>query len=381
MTAQNTSLVSTLFISIIKAENPVPIYCGMVDLSSDSVTNTARQEGIYAPGDYVFYSGNSNDDSNDDYIYGNIYEWNGSSWEMSNTSAHTFGAMEDLVASADSGAETTPFQIIRNLIVSNLVADSLSIGNANIKEKLTVDRISGKDENGIGFELTKDGISATKRDENGNIVSSWEFRSDGSGSILNLDVLGKLVASSINHEALITQSATAFGESGQKSYQKDFPKDLWSRSKMHQRIVSAGSYSDSVMRTMTSVSGASYGSKTIAKIGFARSSLLPDNVLSNTEAETEGSLQFGIYKRSYGVSAGSRHTKLAKKTNNFGFPVYVDAAWSLSGNWNWQEMYIYDTGRRCISMTRMVRKCTPTTQKIMARTTTISSSLLDIHSR
>ena len=62
VTAQNTSLVSTLFISIIKAENPVPIYCGMVDLSSDSVTNTARQEGIYAPGDYVFYSGNSNDE-------------------------------------------------------------------------------------------------------------------------------------------------------------------------------------------------------------------------------------------------------------------------------------------------------------------------------
>ena len=339
VTAQNTSLVSTLFISIIKAENPVPIYCGMVDLSSDSVTNPARQEGIYAPGDYVFYGGNSNES----YIYGNIYEWNGSSWEMSNTSAHTFGAMEDLVDSADSGAETTPFQIISNLIVSRLVGDYLTIRNANIKEKLTVDKISGKDENGIGFELTKDGISATKRDENGNIVSSWEFRSDGSGSILNLDVLGKLVASSINHEALITQSATAFGESGQKSYQKDFPKDLWSRSKMHQRIVSAGSYADSVMRAMTSVSGASYGGKTIAKIGFARSSLLPDNVLSNTEAETEGSLQFGIYKRSYGVSAGSRHTKLAKKTNNFGFPVYVDAAWSLSGNWNWQEMYIYDT--------------------------------------
>ena len=339
VTAQNTSLVSTLFISIIKAENPAPIYCGMADLSSDPVTNPARQEGIYAPGDYVFYSGNSNES----YIYGNIYEWNGSSWEMSNTSAHTFGAMEDLVGSADSGAETTPFQIISNLIVSRLVGDYLTIRNANIKEKLTVDKISGKDENGIGFELTKDGISATKRDENGNIVSSWEFRSDGSGSILNLDVLGKLVASSINHEALITQSATAFGESGQKSYQKDFPKDLWSRSKMHQRIVSAGSYADSVMRAMTSVSGASYGGKTIAKIGFARSSLLPDNVLSNTEAETEGSLQFGIYKRSYGVSAGSRHTKLAKKTNNFGFPVYVDAAWSLSGNWNWQEMYIYDT--------------------------------------
>ena len=62
VTAQGTSLVSTLFISIIKADNPVPIYCGKVDLSSDSVTNTARQEGIYAPGDYVFYSGNSNDD-------------------------------------------------------------------------------------------------------------------------------------------------------------------------------------------------------------------------------------------------------------------------------------------------------------------------------
>ena len=339
LTEQGTSLLSTLFISIIKAENPVPIYCGMVDLSSDSTTNPARKEGIYAPGDYVFYSGSSNDD----YVYGNIYEWDGESWAISNTGSHTFGALEDLVQAASKDSSTTPFQIIKNLIASNIVGDSLSIRNANIAEKLTVDNISGKDENGIGFELTKDGISATRRDENGKIVSSWEFRSDGSGSILNLDVLGNLIASAINHEALITQSATAFGDNGQTSYQKTFPKDLWSRSKMHQKIVSESTYSDSIMRTMTAVSGASYGGKALAKIGIARASLLPDNVISNTEAETVGSLQFGIYKRSYSVTAGSRHEKLAMKTNNFGFPVYVDATWSLTGNWNWQEMYIYGT--------------------------------------
>ena len=338
VTAQSTSLVSTLFISIIKAENPVPIYCGMADLSAETVTNPARQEGVFALGDYVFYSG----ESNDDYIYGNIYEWNGSSWEMSNTGAHTFGALEDLTAAASKESSTTPFQIIKNLITSTLVSDNLEVRNANVKDKLTVDKISGKDENGIGFELTKDGISATKRDEDGNIISSWELRSDGSGTLQNLSVLGKLIASAINHEALITQDATAFGSSQQTVYQKTFAKDLWSRSKLHSAIMAAIGNNASEARMMTAVSGASYGGNALAKIGFARADLL-DNVLSDTEAETVGSLKFGIYQRSYGVSAGSRHEKLAMHTNAFGFPVYVDAYWSLSGNWNWQEMYVYGT--------------------------------------
>ena len=334
VTAQSTSLVSTLFISVIKAENPVPIYCGMVDLSSDSVTNHARQEGIYAPGDYVFYSGNSNES----YLYGNIYEWNGSSWEMSNTSAHTFGAMEDLVDSADSGAETTPFQIISNLIVSRLVGDYLTIRNANIKEKLTVDKISGKDENGIGFELTKDGISATKRDENGNIVSSWEFRSDGSGSIQNLNILGKLIASSINHEALITQSATAFGESGQKSYQKDFPKDLWSRSKMFSRIQSLGV--NGCPMNMEEVSGASYGGKTITKIGLSFSDL-PFTDTPRTNTSTDSSIMYGTYSGSFGVAAGGSYAPIGSLVNNTERDCFIEAKGSLNGSMNYLKLEIY----------------------------------------
>ena len=337
-TAQGATLSASLYISIDKQESPAPIYCGMVNLVSDAVTNPARQEGVFALGDYVFHSG----ESNDDYIYGNIYEWNGSSWEMSNTGAHTFGALEDLTAAASNKSSTTPFQIIKNLIASTLVSDNLEVRNANVKDKLTVDKISGKDENGIGFELTKDGISATKRDENGNIISSWELRSDGSGTLQNLSVLGKLIASAINHEALITQDATAFGSSQQTVYQKTFAKDLWSRSKLHAAIIAAIGNNASEARMMTAVSGASYGGNALAKIGFARADLL-DNILSDTEAETVGSLKFGIYQRSYGVSAGSRHEKLAMHTNNFGFPVYVDAYWSLSGNWNWQELYVYGT--------------------------------------
>lgn len=327
----------TLPVSIFREEMPSPIYCGTVDLSAGTPPNPARQEGMYAQGDYVLHSGNSDED----YVYGNIYEWDGKTWQMSNTAEHTFGALEDLVASVSKGSSTSPFQIIRNLIASSIVSESLSVRNANITEKLTVDKISGKDGDGVGFELTRDGISATKKDDEGKIVSAWEFRSDGTGSIINLDVSGDLTANAINHEALVTQAATTFGASGQKSYSKVFQKDLWSRSKMYQRITPSIALSSPEMRIMTTVNGASYDGKAISKIGFASASLIADNTISDTAAETAGSLEFGTYTRSYGVAAGSRHEKLAKKTNNFGFPVYVDASWSLTGNWNWQEMYIY----------------------------------------
>ena len=334
-TAQGSTLSASLYISIDKQESPAPIYCGMVDLSAEPLTNPARQEGVFALGDYVFHSG----ESNDGYIYGNIYEWNGSSWEMSNTGAHTFGALEDLTAAASKESSTTPFQIIKNLIASTLVSNNLEVRNANVKDKLTVDKISGKDENGIGFELTKDGISATKRDENGNIISSWELRSDGSGTLQNLSVLGKLIASAINHEALITQDATAFGSSQQTVYQKTFAKDLWSRSKLHAVINALGV--SSCPTTMTAVSGSSYGGKAVAKIGLSFQELpFVEPARSNTE--TEGaSLQYGTYSGSQGIAAGNNYQMIKRVVNNFGHAVYVDAQWSLSGNWNWCNLGIH----------------------------------------
>ena len=353
-TASDGSSAVTAYQQIIvrKGAVPAPVYIGMVDFNTDieDLVNSPRGlQGCFAPGDYGVHTG----ETNDDYLTGNIYEYRDGEWVMANTSAHLFAAFSDLKGLYENKEESEAIVSLQNLLVSTLMTDKLIVTDANISGKLSVNKIEGRDENGNGFDISTEGMKASGVDENG-VTHSWELPTDGSpAKFENLVATGDIMASSITHEALKTIAAQSFVDASGHPLsilEKTFANDLWYRVTAHEALKTA---SESQLTNgggyyvMSMPSGASMKVDGVACTEFAINYPPSYNAYGPTTSEVTatGSIRFGTYERTgiYVQYGGSNVSAIAKKTNNYSFPVFVEYEISLSGSFTRKAAIIRDS--------------------------------------
>ena len=356
-TASDGSSAVTAYQQIIirKGAVPAPVYIGMVDFNTDieDLVNSPRGlQGCFAPGDYGVHTG----ETNDDYLTGNIYEYRDGEWVMANTSAHLFAAFSDLKGLYENKEESEAIVALQNLLVSTLMTDKLIVTDANISGKLSVNKIEGRDENGNGFDISTKGMKASGVDENG-VTHSWELPTDGSpAKFENLVATGDIMASSITHEALKTIAAQSFVDASGHPLsilEKTFANDLWYRVTAYEALKTA---SESQLTNgggyyvMSMPAGASMKVDGVACTQFAINYPPSYNAYGPTTSEvtTAGSIRFGTYERTgiyvkYGHTSTNTVTAIAKKTNNYSFPVFVEYEISLSGSFTKKAVIIRDS--------------------------------------
>ena len=350
-TESGETVTRYLLINIRKATEPSPVYVGMLDLTEDieDLPNSPRGlTGIFATGDYALHTG----ETTTTLTNGNLYAYLNGSWVLSNTSEHLFAAMDDLLGLYKQNPSADTIISIQNLLTSVLVTDKLHVSDANITGKLSVNKLEGYDKStGRGFDISTDGISGKSTDENGNIVSEWSLPTDGSpATFKDIVATGKISASSIVHEALKTIAAQVFKNSSGAEISvldKSFDLDSWSLDSAHSEL---RSNAQSLLQTSGShyvfsiPAGASMKVEGVACTKYAISYPTDHNPYNATASESgaEGSIRIGKYSVSGTLNHGNTIYPIQEKTNNYGFPLYVEFDYSLSGSWINKNCQVWD---------------------------------------
>lgn len=311
---------------------PAPIYCGTY--TSLTSTNSNRESGNFADGDFMLYIGPTTTSSlisNSDVVtYLSIYEYDYATklWAESNTPQHAFAALSDLLVYDNAGHGAKAIEIVKMLVASAIVADNITVNSANVKGKISVSQLSTQKEDGSeGINITPSEISGS--DSEGK--KSWSFRSDGSASLTNVNISGTVSATNVDHEALKTVQGTSL--SAASNVQNwTAPADTYTEADAY--VYASKTYHP------ISWSGYSYLSKACDIACFGNGVPSPDISTEATGQQTKGqAMAVGTrYKNSKDVPANTGAWNINPLKNNYSYPVYVKASCSLSGNMN--DIYI-----------------------------------------
>lgn len=311
---------------------PAPIYCGTY--TSLTATNSNRESGYFADGDFMLYIGPTTTSSlisNSDVVtYLSIYEYDYATklWAESNTPQHAFAALSDLLVYDNAGHGAKAIEIVKMLVASAIVADNITVNSANVKGKISVSQLSTQKEDGSeGINITPSEISGS--DSEGK--KSWSFRSDGSATLTNVNISGTVSATNVDHEALKTVQGTSL--SAASNVQNwTAPADTYTEA-------DAYAYASKTYHPI-SWAGYSYLSKACDIACFGNGVPSPDISTESTGQQTKGqAMAVGTrYKNSKNVPANTGAWNINPLKNNYSYPVYVKASCSLSGNMN--DIYI-----------------------------------------
>lgn len=314
---------------------PAPIYCGTY--TSLTSTNSNRESGYFADGDFMLYIGPTTTSSlisNSDVVtYLSIYEYDYATklWSESNTPQHSFAALSDLLVYDNAGHGAKAIEIVKMLVASAIVADNITVSSANVKGKISVSQLSTQKEDGSeGINITPSEISGS--DSEGK--KSWSFRSDGSASLTNVNISGTVSATNVDHEALKTVQGTELSAAGNVQ-NWTAPADTYTEA-------DAYAYASKAYHPI-SWAGYSYLNKACDIACFGNGVPSPDISSEATGTQTRGQAiaVSKRYKNSKDIPAGTNGDpgwNIYPLKNNYSYPIYVQASCSLGGTMN--DIYV-----------------------------------------